>query len=171
MSIYSTDTKLSPVVISNNYDHFILDNLGPPRRSYYPEDPPVISVLDGKGELNFTMTAYPAPEVKNTSYLGATLNDRHGESLVNRNVSCSGSSLAPSAVICSIILNDLTHKDKGFYRTVFGNSLGELSFTFFVDGNVMTPKTCTKYRVTTHLSLISFIICIKSQDYYVISKD
>lgn len=82
------------------------------------------------------MTAYPTPMVKNITYLG------HNDSLDGNPVEpntiyweCSSSSFASSAVTCDIRVINITNINEGFYKIVFNNSVGEMPFIVFVNGN------------------------------------
>lgn len=82
------------------------------------------------------MTAYPTPMVKKITYHG------HNESLDGNPVEpnticgeCSSSSFASSAVTCDIRVINITNIKEGFYKIVFNNSVGEIPFTVFVNGN------------------------------------
>lgn len=106
---------------------------GAPRKSFSDGQPLTIGVTNGRGELRVQMTAYPIPVMKVLTYLGP--NETPDGHPVKENltvVECSSNFLAPAAVICSISLINVTQNEEGFYRIVFSNSLGELSFTFFV---------------------------------------
>ncbi|XP_025102175.1 uncharacterized protein LOC112568875 isoform X2 [Pomacea canaliculata] len=85
------------------------------------------------GELTVRMTAYPTPMVKKITFLGNN-KSLDGEPVKENtfNVQCSASSLAPAAVTCNIKMMMITNNNEGFYRIIFSNSFGDLSFTFFV---------------------------------------
>ncbi|XP_025102219.1 uncharacterized protein LOC112568897 isoform X1 [Pomacea canaliculata] len=104
-----------------------------PRKSFSDGQPLTIGVTNGRGELRVQLTAYPTPVMKVLTYLGPNETpDGHPlkENIII--VECFSKFLAPAEVICSISLVNVTHNEEGFYRIVFSNSLGELSFTFFV---------------------------------------
>ncbi|XP_025102761.1 uncharacterized protein LOC112569243 isoform X2 [Pomacea canaliculata] len=116
-----------------------------PRKSFSDGQPLTISVINGRGELRVQMTAYPTPVMKVLTYLGP--NETPDGRPVKENITvveCFSKFLAPAEVICSISLINVTHNEEGFYRIVFSNSLGELSFTFFVTQAVSEDVHQTK---------------------------
>lgn len=110
---------------------------GAPRRS--SSEVETVNTTDGKGELSVRMTAFPTPEVKTVSYLGHDLQADYSERPVTNNTvqcNCSASLWSPAAVTCKITVVILTENNEGFYKIVFNNTLGEMSFTFFAKGHL-----------------------------------
>lgn len=136
---------------------YINDNVwfaGAPRGIFGDQDVNITS-----GELTVRMTAYPTPMVKKITFLGNN-KSLDGEPVKENtfNVQCSASSLAPAAVTCNIKMMMITNNNEGFYRIIFSNSFGDLSFTFFVKGNCIYLWDTLKVSHTPTLSHVSFIL-------------
>lgn len=109
-------------------------SLGAPRIRNTTELVPVMDMRDNNGYLSLQIIAYPLPHVTSRTFLGPDLKDDiRGVPADNRlQVNCAAKNLAPSSVTCNITIVNMTNDDKGVYKIIFSNSLGDLPFRFEV---------------------------------------
>lgn len=97
----------------------------------------VVNINNSKGRLSFKMTSYPAPTNVTFQNVAASKARSHTSLLNDKlHVTCVPSLVAPASLICDLSVANLTRTDKGPYRVIFTNSLGNTSFVFLLTGGI-----------------------------------